>query len=70
MKVAMLMLVLTLVGCATKQEAQRSTDTRWSDYVHETMLKCGVVAGKIADGDGVLADVLYNQFLRDMNLTL
>jgi len=70
MKVAMLMLVLTLVGCATKQEAQRSTDTRWSDYVHDTMIQCGVVAGKIADGDGVLADVLYNQCLRDMNLTL
>lgn len=69
MKVAMLMLVLTLVGCASK-EPQRVNDTRWSDYVHETMMGCGTVAGKLAGGNDALSNALYNQCLRDMNVTL
>lgn len=68
MKALVIVLMLTLVGCATK--SVRPTDTNWSDYIHDVMLQCGVVAGQLGAGDDKLADALYNQCLRDMNATL
>lgn len=50
MKATMIVILLTLVGCATQPPA-RVNDTRWSDYVHDTMIECGEVAAKIADGN-------------------
>lgn len=69
MKAIMIVILLALVGCAVKP-ALRAHDTRWSDDIRETIMQCGVVAGKIADGDDILADRLFNQCLRDMNVTI
>lgn len=70
MKMLLVVLMLTLVGCASKQEQPRVYDTQWSDFNGDIMLECGEVAGKLAEGDDKMAEALYNQCLFEMGTTI
>ncbi|SPF82085.1 hypothetical protein [Pseudomonas phage GP100] len=71
MKAMIVVMMLALVGCGSiKQEPQRVNDTRWSDHIHDTMIECGEVASKIAGKNPELADALFNQCVRDVNITI
>lgn len=70
MKAIMIVILLTLVGCAVKPVAPQRFDTRASDYRLELMIKCGEVANLLGDGDSAMANKLYGQCLYDMNLTI
>lgn len=70
MKAMMIVILLTLVGCAAKPSAPETFDSRASEYRLELMVKCGEVAAMLGDGDQAMADKLYGQCLYDMNLTI
>lgn len=72
MKMLLVVLMLTLIGCASKQEqpTPRAYDTQWSDFNGDVMLECGKVAGKMAEGDDSLAEAIYNQCLIQMGATI